>query len=72
MVFKAIVIMCNANTNDLGSIIAMARSEARKREKSEENLPIRALQFVAELGVFVAVYEAIENINLDQKNAKVN
>jgi hypothetical protein len=69
---KALVIMPNERTKEVGSILAVARDAARKRENSQINPPIRALQFVAELGVFVAVYEAIENINPDQKNAKVN
>lgn len=68
---KALVIMPNERTKEVGSILAVARDTARKRENSQINPPIRALQFVPELGVFVAVYEAIENINPDQENAKV-
>jgi len=41
--------------------LAIARSEARKREQSKENPPIRALKYFSEIGVFVAVYEATEN-----------
>ena len=36
----------------------MARAEARKREQADKNPPIRALKFLPELGVYVAVYEA--------------
>jgi hypothetical protein len=54
------VIAINAKTTELGSILAIARSEARKREQSKENPPIRALSFFPELGVYVAVYEAVE------------
>ena len=64
---KALVIMPNEKTKEIGSILAVARSLARKRESSQINPPIRALQFVAELGVFVAVYEAVEKTNSDQK-----
>jgi hypothetical protein len=69
--FKAIVICPNEKTAEYGSLIAVARAEARRREHSEVNPPIRALHFVAELGVFVAVYEAVENANSNQKDGKV-
>ena len=32
------------------------------------NPPIRALHFIAELGVFVAIYEAAEKSKQDQKS----
>ena len=64
--FKAIVVMLNAKTGDVGSILAIARSEARKREQSKENPPIRTLQFVPELGVYVAIYEVSETADLKQ------
>jgi hypothetical protein len=67
---KALVIMPNDGTKEVGSVLAVARDAARKRENSQINPPIRALQFVAELGVFVAVYEAIDNINLKQENSR--
>jgi hypothetical protein len=59
--FKAIVVMLNAKTIDVGSILAIARTEARRREQSKENPPIRALKYFSELGIYVAVYEAVEN-----------
>jgi hypothetical protein len=58
---KALVIATNERTIEFGSILAIARSEARKREQSKENPPIRALRYFPELCVYVAVYEAIEN-----------
>ena len=69
--FKAIVICPNEKTAECGSLLAVARAEARKREHAQDNPPIRALQFVAELGISVAVYEAVENITPDQKDVKV-
>jgi hypothetical protein len=57
---KAIVISPNEKTDDLGSILAIARSEACRREQVRVNPPVRALVFVAEVGVYVAVYEATE------------
>lgn len=57
---KALVIMPNDNTKEVGSLLAIARDAARKREGCTGNPPICALHFVAELGIFVAIYEAIE------------
>jgi hypothetical protein len=59
--FKAIVVIPNEQTTECGSILAVARAEARKRERSKENPPIRALRYFPELGVYVAVYDATEN-----------
>jgi len=55
---KALVIVPNVRTKEVGDLLAVARAEARKREKSNTNPPIRALRFLPELGVYVAVYEA--------------
>ena len=57
-VLKALVIVPNQQTKEIGSLLAVARAEARKREHAEKNPPIRALRFLPELGVYVAVYEA--------------
>jgi hypothetical protein len=57
---KALVITPNSKTSEVGSLLAVARAEARRREHSETNPEIRALHFVAELGVFVAVYEVLD------------
>ena len=70
LTLKALVITLNAKTTEFGSILAIARAEARKREQSKDNPPIRALQFVPELGVFVAIYEACEKTNQIPKNAR--
>ncbi len=66
--FKALVIMPNAKTSEVGALLAVARDTARKREESSTNPPIRALHFIAELGVFVAIYEAPEKSYACQKN----
>jgi hypothetical protein len=58
---KALVVTPNTKTTEFGSILAIARSEARKREQSKENPPIRALRYFPELGIYVAVYEAADN-----------
>jgi len=59
---KALVIVPNQQTAELGSLVAVARAEARKREQADKNPPIRALTFFPELGVYVAVYEAEEKV----------
>jgi hypothetical protein len=55
---KALVIASNEKTREFGCLLAVARAEARKREKANQNPPILALKFLPELGVYVAVYEA--------------
>jgi hypothetical protein len=59
--FKAVVVTPNEKTIEFGSILAVARAEARRREQSKENPPVRAIRFFPELGVYVAVYEAVDN-----------
>jgi hypothetical protein len=58
MVLKALVVVPNDGTKEFGSLLAVARAEARKREQVDKNPPIRALRFFPELGIYVAVYEA--------------
>ena len=66
---KALVIAPNEKTSEFGCLLAVARAEARKREQSKDNPPIRALTYFPELCVYVAVYEAADNLsqNLRQK-----
>ena len=61
-ILKALVITPNEKTTEFGSLLAVARAEARKREKSKENPPVRALKYFPELNIYVAVYEAVENL----------
>ena len=66
---KALVIAPNEKTTEFGSVLAVARAEARKRERSKDNPPIRALRYFPELCVYVVVYEAADNTakNLKQR-----
>jgi hypothetical protein len=66
---KALVISPNKITVDFGSLLAIARAEACRREQVNVNPPIKALVFVAELGVYVAVYEVAKKSNPEQKSA---
>ena len=56
--FKALVICPNEGTVDVGCLLAVARAEACRREHVSVNPCVRVLVFVAEVGVYVAVYEA--------------
>jgi hypothetical protein len=56
---KAIIIVPNEKTEEIGCLLAVARAEARKREQADKNPPILALRFLPELRVYVAVYEAL-------------
>jgi hypothetical protein len=64
---KALVIAPNDKTADFGCLLAVARAEACRREHVVVNPSVRALVFVAELGVYVAVYEAVVKTNPEQK-----
>jgi hypothetical protein len=55
---KALVVVPNEQTKDVGALLAVARAEARKREHLTQNPPILALRFFPELGIYIAVYEA--------------
>jgi hypothetical protein len=57
---KALVIIPNEKTSEFGSLLAVARAEARRREQSKKNPHIRALGYFPELCIYVAVYEAVE------------
>jgi hypothetical protein len=57
---RAIVVTPNGQIRDVGSILAVARAEARKREHSIFNPVILALQYLPEIDVYVAVYDENE------------
>ena len=59
--YKAIVINPNERTVDVGCLLAVARAEACRREHVQVNPTVRALVFVAEVGVYVAVYQVNDN-----------
>lgn len=55
---KALVIVPNERTQEMGSLLAIARAEAQKRERTHEKLIIRVILFIPECNVYVALYEA--------------
>ena len=54
---KSIVIIPNDRTKEIGDLLAIARAEARKRERMNKNPPVLVLEFIPKLGIYVAVYE---------------
>lgn len=58
---KALVIIPNEKTQDMGDLLAIARAEAQKREHTREDVNVKALAFIPECGVYVAVYERCSN-----------
>jgi len=56
-VLKALVIYPNDKTRDVGDLLAIARSQAQKRQHTHENVNIRSILYDSITGVFVALYE---------------
>jgi hypothetical protein len=65
--YKALVISPSEKTTDLGSLLAIARAEACRREHIATNPVVRTLVFVPELGIYIAVYEAADKSDLNQE-----
>lgn len=63
---KAIVIFLNDKTRDYSDLLAIARSCAKAREHSNENIPVRSIIYCAELGIHIAVYEVQGENSLPQ------
>lgn len=58
---KAIVIYPNDKTRDMGSVLQIARSVAKKIERTDMNIPVLSIIFDAVTGVYVAIYECSSN-----------
>jgi len=54
---KALVIYPNEKTKDLGDILQIAKSEARRKSHLNRNPPILALEYIPQLDVFVVIYK---------------
>jgi hypothetical protein len=68
---RALVIFPNENTTDYGSLLAIARAEACRREQTKVNPTVRALVFVAEFGEYVAICEVLVNGKLINGNVAI-
>lgn len=58
--YGAIVIYPTDLTQDYGSIIAIARADARRKEKSSVNkrdIKVKSVKFIPECNIYVAVYQ---------------
>lgn len=54
---KALVIVPNDKTTDMGDILQIARALAQKREHNHENVNVRSILFDPITSTFVAIYE---------------
>jgi len=55
---KALVIVLNDRTQDVGSLLAIARAEDEKRERTHQNVSVKKMVLVSKRGLRVALYEA--------------
>jgi hypothetical protein len=55
---KALVIYVNERVKDVRALVNIASHEAKKREHTHEDIPIKAVRFIPECGVYVALYES--------------
>lgn len=67
---KAVVVYPNERTPDLGSILQIARSVAKKVERTDLNIPILNIIFDAVTGVYVAIYECCSKPQDVEERAK--
>ena len=54
---RSVIIFPNENTKDVGALLQIARSIARRKEGTEANIPIISLVFDPVTRVYVAIYE---------------
>ena len=55
---KALVIVPNDKTTDMGDLLAIARAEAQKREHTHQNINVRRLLYDPVCDIYIALYEA--------------
>ena len=60
MMLKSLVIYPNERTKDLGAILQIARSLAKKKEHMEANFQIVSLLYDSSTRVYVALYEDVQ------------
>ena len=54
---KALVIVPNERTKDVGDLLQIARAEIKKRHLTQTRPNVKVIKFVPECGVYVAVYK---------------
>lgn len=55
--FGSLIIHPNERTDDVVRLLSIACAEAKRKEGSKETIIVRALVFVSQLGIYLAVYE---------------
>ncbi len=63
---KALVITPNERTSDMGCLLAVALAEACRREHTRVNPTVRALVFVALVGVYFVVYYGADKLEVGE------
>lgn len=63
---RSIVVYPNERTTNHGDILAIARAEAQKRERTSK-ICIKTIKFVPELGVYVALYPVFKPSGVRRK-----
>jgi hypothetical protein len=58
---KSLVIVPNEKTRELGDILQIARSLAKKKEHTDDNIPVLSILFCPVTKVYIAVYEWCSN-----------
>ena len=57
-VLEALVIYPNERTNDRRRLVNIASAQAKRKEKTNKDIVIRAIQYIPELDIFVVMYES--------------
>jgi len=55
---EALVIYPNERTNDVRSLVNVSASQAKRKERVKQDIVVRAVLYVPELDIYVAVYES--------------
>jgi hypothetical protein len=58
---KSLVIVPNEKTKDLGDILQIARSLAKRKEHTDANIPVLSILFDPVCKVYLAVYDWCSN-----------
>jgi len=55
---ETLVIYRNERTNDVRRLVNIASTQAKRKEKTQKDIVVRAIVYVPELDIYVAVYES--------------
>ena len=54
---KSLVIIANSRTKGVGDLLAIARSEAKRKEHIHHNVNVKCIHYIPECEVYVAIYD---------------